>query len=243
MKNIFDDVIFLISTDCFADELLGELSKRNIDIMKKIAREAVFEIIRGGDNYYLCADFSENRVKNTEIYFFARMKEENMAPAIKRKIEFFYNTLKDIQHIKTSIKLAGEIIGSIVENIDWINFSNSKISTPDTLIEAAKIASSLEPNRDVDFLKWKKTWLKSQSKWDKFLMSVMDEVPEVPYLKFRKIKELQSHFDFLYKWKKHLNENHCDAIRKYILDKAHLKLLNETDLRVATEVERIMSTF
>lgn len=60
MPALFDDIIFVLSTDCFGAELLNGCPDHEIKTVQAMAREKVPETVNGGNNYYMCADFFQS---------------------------------------------------------------------------------------------------------------------------------------------------------------------------------------
>lgn len=237
MAAIFDDVLFLIGTDCFTNELFGEFSSIDIEKVKQAARDTVPEMVHGGDNYYMCADFTPERVQKTQRDFFAKLQTQQVGPGIQEKIYLFYETLVGISDQLSS---ACHAIASVSARLYWLDTDRFKTPITEELLDLIAMVEPLGLARESHGYEWEDIWLNSPSAWDQYVMSLMDGIKEVPYLKFKKITKFSSQFDFLSVWKKHLGEEHFICIKNFILAEAHAEL-DQINPTAAGEIDRIMS--
>lgn len=237
MIALFDDIIFLISTDCFTDQLFGEFPPQDVEKVKQAARDAVPEMVDGGDNYFMCADFSPARIQKTQRDFFAKLQAQQVGIGIQQKIHLFHESLLGITD---QLRAASHVIGCVAADLYWLNTDRFKTPITDELIDLIALVEPLGLYRESHGFEWKDIWLNSPSTWDQFVMSLMDGIDEVPYLKFKDITRFSSQFDFLCAWKKHLGEDRFSVIRHYILTEAHAEL-GSIKPDVAKEIDRIMS--
>lgn len=237
MAAHFDKILFLISTDCFIDQLFGDFAPQDVEKVKKAAREAVPEMVDGGDNYFMCADYSPERVEKTKKAFFAKLRAHQVGNGIQQKIHLFYETLLGITD---QLRTASYAIGSVAARLYWLNTDRFKTPITDELLDLIALVEPLGLDRESDGFEWEDIWLNSPSKWDQFVMSLMDGVDEVPYLTFKDVTRFSSKFNFLSAWKKHLGEDRFSLIRQYILTEAHAEL-DPINPDAAREIDRIMS--
>lgn len=238
MAESFDDIIFVISTDCFTDELLGEFSRQDVEKVKYVARNAIPTIINGGDNYYMCADFSMERMQKTQHDFFSELIAQQVGADIRQKIQLFYDILKGITD---QLRTAAYAINSVAARLYWLDTDRFRAPITDELFELITLVEPLGLDRKSHGFEWEDIWLNSPSEWDQFVMSLMDGIDEVPYLTFKDITRFSSQFDFLGNWKTHLGEARFTVIRNYVLAEAHAEL-DALNPGAAKEVDRIMSS-
>ncbi len=110
----------------------------------------------------------------------------------------------------------------------------------DDLVGVIAMVESLGVDRESHGFEWEEIWLKSPSKWDQYVISLMDGVDEVPYLKFREITQFSFQLDFLKAWKIHLGIERFWVMRNFILTEAHIEL-DSADSHAAKEIDRLMS--
>jgi len=235
---LFDDILFLISTDCFTSELFFEFAPQDVEIVKMAAREAIPEIVHGGNNYYLCADFSPERINNTRDVFFKRIQDHRVPKEITHKINIFYETLAGISD---EISSATNAIGSVATRMYWLDTDNFKNSITVEILDIISIIEPLGLNRESHGFEWEDAWLNSESAWDRYIMSLMDEIIEAPYLTFIKIEKFSTQLDYLRLWKKNLDEESFSTIKKFIQIEAHAEL-ESFNSAAAREVDRIMKS-
>ncbi len=237
MAALFDDILFLISTDCFTNELFGEFSQSNVEKVKQAARHAVPDMIHGGDNYYMCGDFSPERQQKTQRDFFAKLQAQQVGAGIQQRIHLFYETL---QGITDQSRTASNVIGSVAARLYWLHTDNFNTPITDEILDLVAMVEPLGLHRESHGFDWGDIWLNSPSKWDQYVMSLMDGIDEIPYLTFTDITKFSSQFDFLSAWKKHLGEERFAVIKNFILTEAHAEL-DQINPDAAKEIDRIMS--
>lgn len=237
MKNEFDKLIFLISTDCFAPIIFDGFSEDCIGAVKLAARSVIPKMIDGGDNYFLCADFSPARLKATKNEFLKELKESNSGEAIFHKIHFLHKTLEE--NARDRVK-AAEVILSVLARIYWLNDDQLKIPLTEEIID---LIAEIEPigldvARRID--EWEDKWLNSSSKWDQYVMSLMDDIPDVPYLTYLSIARFSSQFDFLREWKRSLGNSKFAVLKNYVLTEAHAEI-DDLDALSGAELDNILA--
>ena len=236
MTTRVDDIIFLLSTDCFSGELLCGFADPDIETVKTTAREVIPQILQGGDNYYLHADFSPARAAKTRQDFFASLKARLVPPGVQQTIQLFDQTLLGSTD---AFITACHVIGSVAARMYWLD--SDDFNAPLTL-ELVNIIADIEPlglHRQPNEYEWQDVWLNSASCWDRYVMSLMDGIDEVPYLTFSKIKKHTTSFDFLSTWKKHLGEARFSPLQRFIHLQAHAQL-DDTNPAAANEIDRIL---
>ncbi|MBK5000260.1 hypothetical protein IAE37_002536 [Pseudomonas sp. S31] len=223
MKPIFDDIIFLLSTDCFCGEILANTSDSDCLEIKKIARRTIPTIINGGNNYYIFANFSSHRIQETENNFLQAIKESSVS---KQTLKTIVNLRETLKGSTDDLNTASYVINSIASRLYWLAIDD--FNTPVTLELVELIAEIEHLGLDVEHpqLSWQDVWLESKSEWDLYIMSLMDGIDEAPYLTFLKLKENLFHLDFLRKWSAHLGHKKFSHIKKFIQTEAHHELDN-----------------
>jgi hypothetical protein len=238
MTANFDDIIFLLSTDCFCSEILATNLEREAVEIRKIARKSVSNIINGGDNYYLCADFSIHRTQKTESNFFEAAKKSNISEQTLKKIHSLHEILKSSTD---EVLTASYVIGSIASRLYWL--STEEFSTPITL-ELLGLIAEIEPlglDTEHNEYEWENIWLASKSEWDIYIMSLMDGIDEAPYLTFLKLRQNLARLDFIRKWRTHLGHEKLSHIRNFITTEAHHEL-DDLNAAAAEEIETLIDT-
>lgn len=239
MTARFDDIIFLISTDFFANELFPDSSLEDIESVKATAREAIPEIIDGGDNYYLCADFSLARAQKTQKNFMSSLQAQKLSPKIITKIIFLYEILLGISEPLTS---ASNTIISIAAKIYWMHIENLKSPAPEMLIDIIATIEPLGLSQEPSEPDLEDSWLNSPSTWDKYVMSLMDGIDEAPYLTFLKVTKFSTQLNFLSAWKEALEDEQFNVLKNLIITEAHLEL-DAINADAAREIDPIMLSF
>jgi hypothetical protein len=233
MTKSFGDLIFLISTDFFASELFGEFTPEDIDEFKKITREFVKKTVFGYDNYYLSKGFSLAQ-KND---FFLKLQEKKFGVCIEKKIHLFYEILCNPNPGRNA---AANVITSVAACLYWLYEDKFKTPITEELIDLIALIEPLGLYRESPGHELSDLWLNSPSKWDQYVMSLMDGIDEVPYLTFDEITKFSSQFDFLIAWKKLLGEEKFSVIRDFIIIESHFQL-DDSNPESAKQIDKIMS--
>lgn len=238
MSASFDDIIFLLSTDCFCSEILTPITESESLKIREAARAIIPQIINEGDNYYMCADFSNHRIRKTESIFFEAAKNSAIPDQTIQKIHALHEILKGNSNEKNT---ASYVISSIASRLYWL--ATDTFSTPVTqgLLELISEVEPLGLDTEHYSHEWREAWLESKSGWDKYIMSLMDGVDEAPYLTFTKLNSKESNFGFLHKWNCHLGREKFSLIRSFIINEAHHEL-DETNAPAAAAVVLLMNT-
>lgn len=154
-------LILVLSSDYFLDRILPN----NISL-KIICRDILANIIHK-DNYYLYTNFSEDYIKDVEINFFIKL--EKLDKVNKIFVEFLYLSILFYREIKKkNTLLVNESINSFYEDIFYCDYNNTHI---DFFLDYYFLN-----NNHLNFSE--DEWINSQSDWDKYLISIMDDVPE-----------------------------------------------------------------
>lgn len=220
MTTSFDDILFLLSTDCFCAEVMENIPKEEIQEIKKLARKAIPEVVRGGDNYYMCADFSPVRMKNTQDQFLADIIKK-ISKQTAEKVKSIYDSLDNTPEDLSS---ASYTISSIASRLYWL--ADEHFGSPITA-ELLEVLSEIEPlglESELHGFEWKQLWLDSNSDWDRYVMSLMDGIDDMPYLTFSTIKKAHLRLSHLSTWKAHLTKQKFAIISTFISTEAHREL-------------------
>ena len=181
MKKSIDQLLIILSLDCFEKYLWKPNKNINIEKIKEIARDEFKKILDGGSNYYMDANFSEYRLKQTQENFYKRIAE-------------FLETVQ-IDYIKT-IQLRIEddtssafsnIATPILSDLLWLNHKSLSNAIDEDLL---KILSKIEDfgisiqTPQIEKHEIKLTWKNSNSDWDKFMKqeSMFEDIDDVPCL-------------------------------------------------------------
>ncbi|MFY1033184.1 hypothetical protein [Pseudomonas asiatica] len=238
MNATFDDLILILSTDSFCGEILDTTTKHESLKIREIARKIVKTIINGGDNYYMCADFSCHRIKKTEKDFFELAQKNNIPKQTLEKIDNLHKILKSNSD---ETNTASYVINSIASRLYWLVID--EFNTPITP-ELLELIPEIEPlGLDVKHYacEWRDVWLESQSDWDKYIMSLMDGIDEAPYLTFTKLKSNLAPLDFLRKWNTHLGPKKFSHIKNFINTEAHHEL-DKKNARAAEKIDTLINS-
>lgn len=237
MTSRFDNIIFLISTDCFAGELFAEYPAATIECVKQTARDAIPHLLDGGDNYYRYADFSPARAEQTRRDFFADLQARHVPPHLQNKIEWFYQLLLGIS---AEVSSAASVILSVAARLYWLDTDDFKVPVTPALLDTLSIIEPLGLNVESRGYEWEDAWLNATSSWDRYVMSLMDGIKEVPYLTFVQITGFSTQLDCLRAWKLHLGAARFSEIEHVIKLQAHaeLDLINPA---AAHEIDRLLA--
>jgi len=237
MTSRFDNIIFLISTDCFADELFTEYPAATIECVKQAARAAIPHLLDGGDNYYLYADFSPARAEQTRRAFFADLQARHLPSPLQHKIERFYQVLLGLS---AEVSSAASIILSVTARLYWLDTDDFNVPVTPALLDTLSIIEPLGLNVESHGYEWEDAWLNSTSDWDRYVMSLMDGIKEVPYLTFVQITAFSPRFDGLRAWKHHLGAARFSEIEHVIRAQAHAELA-PINAAAAREIDRLLA--
>jgi hypothetical protein len=134
------------------------------------------------------------------------------------------------------------VINAVAIKFYWHDFDNFISPLPDDIEKAILSVELPALSGDHDGFEWEDRWLFSESTWDKYIMSLMDGIDEVPYLKFTKIKYFSRQLDFLREWKSIFDASIFSALLKFIAQEAHaeLDILNPP---AAAEIDMLINAF
>ncbi|ATP50050.1 hypothetical protein PPUJ20066_38370 [Pseudomonas putida] len=203
-----------------------------------IARDVALQILNGGKNYFICADFSPSRIEKTKMLFFDTARNKNISEKAVNAIKAFGEVLEGITD---SVSTASFVIRSIASRLYLLTMDDFR--TPITM-EIVELLSELEPHAletGLHEFEWKETWLEANSEWDKYVISLMDGIIETPYLSFTKINNFLSQLDFLRDWKAHLGKEKFSIIQDFIKTEGHheLDIANPT---AAAKLNKLIDT-
>lgn len=237
MAAHFDKILFLISTDCFTDQLFGEFGSEDIEKVKQAARNAVRGMINGGDNYFMCADYSADRIQKTQTDFFAELISKQVGLSIQQKIVLFHEALSGISE---ELRTAGNTIKLISARLYWLDANLLTLPITDELLNIMADVEPIGLQIESRGFEWEDVWLNSPSKWDQYVMSLMDGIDEIPYLTFLDVMKFSSQFGFLYDWKRKLGEHRFSLIREFLRAEASAEL-GSVNGDAVKEVGRILT--
>lgn len=238
MAKTFDELIFLLSTDCLAADVLESSDKVELNSIKEIARHSVKTIMNGEKNYYLYADFSFHRQRSTQEVFFKMAREKNIPEATLKKLTEYIEILEGITD---SLSTALHTISSIASHLYWLTTDEIDSTITNETLEIIAEIESIGLERKSHVYDWEDAWSETASEWDNYIKSLMDGIDDAPYLTFMKIKNFSSRLDFLNVWKAHLGEEKFLTIKNLIRAEGHLKL-DEINPPAAAELDKILNT-
>lgn len=243
MNTNFDKVLFLISTDCFESLILKGFSQKDINIVKQAARNEIGDILGGGNNYFLEADYSESRIIKTKINFFDSVRKQGGLSSILQKIEYFEEVLNGIT---TELDIATHVIYSVAARLHWFHIDDLIISIPDDLMDILEKMESIDLELGDSVFEWneiKRIWFDSTSEWDCYLRQdeMFDGTPDVLCTYLFEVLNFTSRLNFLYTWKDALVDTQYSKVVTYISDEAHAEL-NNTNPDAAELIDKILGT-
>ncbi len=239
MNNNIDKMIFILSTECFCHHILKPISENEILLIQRIARSMIPTIVDGGDNYFMCADFSSSRLNKTHTVFFKTLTESAINEVIINAISTMLISMDDITPAKS---LATSTFLSVISRLYWLD--SDQLTSPITeelvvlisMVEKVGLTPS-EVEED-----WREKWLASPSDWDAYIMSLMDGISNAPYLWFLDATAFYSQFQFLKEWKEILGPENFTVVKSYAFSEAH-KELDGLDQDAAKELDCIDALF
>lgn len=161
-------IILVLSTDYFYKKIFDGLDFKIRDLCRLI----VLEIVDGGDNYYLSANFSPSHLLHLEKNFFDEVSFLSDRYQ-KNIINGLYLSLNTNFQKKLSNKercQIEEIISNINEDIYFSVIENNKDSELYYQYIDYLINNEYRNISEYD-------WLKSKSDWDRFIISIMEDTP------------------------------------------------------------------
>jgi hypothetical protein len=188
MTTSFDDIIFTLSTDCFCAELMQGTPSKDVGEVMKTSREAIPKIIQGGENYYMCANFSPKRMKATQNQYLSEIRQKVSKQAADKILTLYETT----ESLSDDFVTASFTISSIASRLYWL--VDEQFATPMSA-ELLEVIIEIEPlglDSELHGFDWKRSWLETDSEWDLYIQSIMDGIKEVPYLTFLSINNMHS---------------------------------------------------
>lgn len=233
MSSEFDELLFLISTDCLANELFSGALPRDVAAIQKSARDALRNIVAGGDNYYRYADLSPARVLETQRAFIAEVQALQGSFGILQKIDLLHDAMRGITD---EISTACTAVGCAAVRMYWLDTEHLKNPIADQLMD---LIAMIEPLgvAGTQSIYLEDIWLNSPSCWDQQAMSLREGI--APYSAFQAVTYFSKQFSFLTTWKKALGEAQFSILRDFIQAEAHAMLDLYTPA-AAREIDRVM---
>ncbi|MFK0310266.1 hypothetical protein ACIQUF_03395 [Pseudomonas sp. NPDC090233] len=217
---------------------MTDSSPKEIEEIKKIARNKIPEIIDRGDNYFMCADFSVERITKTRDSFMSEVASSvsgRSLATIKTLHESLINNPENFNN-------AASTITSIASRLYWLSEESLRTPITEELMELISIIEPLGLETESHGFEWEQKWLDSESRWDQYIMSLMDGIDETPYLAFITITQMPYSLSYLKAWQLHLGIEKFSIISKFISTEAHYQL-DVLNPEAALEIDRILDTF
>lgn len=234
MSNEFDQLLFLISTDCLANELFSGVPQRDVAALQKAARHALRDIVAGGNSYYLYADLSPARVLKTQRAFIAEAQALQGSLGILHKIGLLHDAMRGVT---VEISTACTAVGCAAVRMYWLDTDHLKIPIPDQLVDLIAMIEPLGVVGTFQGMDLEGVWLNSLSCWDQQAMTLLEGI--APYDAFQAVTYFSEQFCFLTTWKKALGEARFSILKDFIQAEAHATLDLHTPA-AAREIDRVM---
>lgn len=218
----FNDVIFAASADCYSDLLFPEVDCENKDKLKSIAREAVDVILEGVSDYYMEANFSPEKLKANEEFFWRKLSAANIDEGVSLKLHIFEALVERREEGRDS---AIALIGSVSARLRFLHTDGFSIEVGDALIEAVAAIQGEEFDlNEVGQVGWReinRVWDDADSEWDRRLAGVMCDVPDSVCVTVNHLLNSENSLSYLLRWKQGISKEHfavlVDAIERQAL--------------------------
>ncbi|GEM_PF-3952497 len=198
MRQGIDQLLVILSLDCFTNLIWDKEDINIVEKIKEIARDEFKKILNGSSNYYMNADFSADRLKKTHDSFYSRL-EKFLEKIQKDYIKSIHFRIEDKVFSKIN-----EAVTPILIDLLWLN--QEKISQPisNDLLEILYKIENSEINIqeiDIDDEEIEHIWKESNSEWDRFMRqgSMFEDIDDMPCLILSKALRLDSATIFLRK--------------------------------------------
>ncbi|OCK48483.1 hypothetical protein BA766_00355 [Stenotrophomonas maltophilia] len=232
-----DQVVFLLAADCFREALFPTFPESDVEAARLAAQRMLDETLNGGDNYYLCASFSEARIGSTHDALFDDLRSRGASVRLQNHVGLLIQALPAP---KGAMLRACDTITSIASYLFWLE--SDALCNPVTteLVDAIAVIEPLGLQREPPCVDWHAAWTHSESEQDRYIASLMDGIDDAPVYMFNDVQAFTIRFDFLSLWRAQLGETRFEPIRKFIAAEAHLRL-DDRDGDAAGHIDQILA--
>ncbi|MGZ2743518.1 hypothetical protein [Burkholderia stagnalis] len=218
----FNDVIFAVSADCYSDLLFPRIDCESRGRLKSVAREAVGFILEGASDYYMEANFSPDKLKANEEFFWRGLSTEKIDEGVALRLHIFEALVESREEGRDS---AIALIGSVSARLRFLHTDGFSIEVGDALIEAVAAIQGEEFDlNEVGQVGWReinRVWDDADSEWDKHLAGVMCDVPDSVCVTVNHLLNSENSLNYLLRWRRGISREHfavlVDAIERQAL--------------------------
>ncbi|WP_347900848.1 hypothetical protein [Pseudomonas purpurea] len=224
----FDHIIFIVSTDCFSEKLLGKSFSQNLGTIKEFAREETLALMAGGTDYYYDANFSTERKHRSKDILFEKISTLRNGPAILGKLIELDSILNE-RVSRNSVSLV-ERIKNVSARLYWLNVDDFQIEITDSLIEAAIQAQHSElplyTEEPFDREEIYNSWEHASSAWDNYIKGIMTDVPDSIGETLDRLYNSPLSLRQLFNWRERLPKDQFLTLIQAIERESFLELMN-----------------
>jgi hypothetical protein len=200
----FVEVITLLSTDCFPSLLFPDVSAESLEKLKHIARKCAKNILHGAEDFWQDA----RRDEKAWFSFFDELKKTGTDEMLLQRI-LLYRKILDKDKLWENAVFTVQNISRLLR---CLSTGSMTISIDDKLIEAMidiqdpafstdaymRMAYNCEKIWDISCLR---------SAWDKYIATLISDIPETLCLTFSDIFKSQITLEYLWYWKKSISQD------------------------------------
>lgn len=216
----FNDIIVLLSTDCFPRLLFNDIPKEHLEDLRSCARKSAKIILGNVNNYWQDVQYKKKDID----FFFGELKRANMSALVLQRIFLFDKIIAKDKDMESAVFIV-QNVSSKLRHLATEQFS---ISIADEVIEV--VMDIQEKDFSVDAYMRMANWQEineiweiscSKSSWDKYISCIMYELPDALCTVFCKIFESQISMEYLWYWKSHLTNKRFIVLLKAIENEAY----------------------
>lgn len=239
----FDKVLFVVSTDSLGRYVLPDLEESSLKIVGDLARTEIGRFMNGGGNYFMDADFDDERKSETSRSFLAAVKNLANGSLVASEI----SSLADNKAAAASgYQLARSKLRSIAARFCYLNTQDLTVFPESHLQE---IALKLEVNNlnplYADFSSTLQAIESAEpaSPWDMRVMNAefFDGIEDVLKLAAKEMIEGGESVRFLRAWKSFLPSQEFHDVVRYIGDEARAELSGSAGKELGIVLEMLKS--
>ncbi len=216
MRHSIDELLIILSLDCFTKYLWEGEKESEIAFIKNTARQEFKIILDGEDNYFMNADFSPTRLKKTQDDFYEKISES------LGEIKTYY--IKEIQN-KIEEKSSSNIdfiITSILSNLLWLTHEEFSQPIDYELLEIISKIDSLGisiQETEIDREEIKRDWTRADSEWDLFMKkkSMFEDIDNFPCLILYRALKINPTLKFIEKCHENLQKTEFFKIINFVI--------------------------
>lgn len=231
-----DQIVFLLGADCFRPALLSTFPRSDAEAARLAALRILNEVVNGGDNYYMCASFSEARIGSTRDSLIDDLRSRGASVRLQDRVGLW---IRALPAPSGAMIRACDMITSVASYLFWLE--SDALFNPITiqLVDAIAVIEPLGLQREPTCVDWHEAWADTESAQDRYIASLMDGIDDAPVYVFNDLDAFTARFDFLSRWRACLGETRFEPMRKFISDEAHLRLAHHDDA-AAGHIDQIL---